>query len=204
MNETLITRLFQLAQEVPYRECLRLRYTDQPEVVLTRQDLIAAIRYAAQQLQTAGAQAGDLVIIVQRDLLALVSTFFAACHLGAIPSILPFATEKLDPHRYRGAMAALIHLSHPAILATDRFVVEDVRALLPSDEDKLPNIAVVEGWNGDETPREISGHVSDPNAIALLQHSSGTTGLQKGVALSHRAIFEQLMRTARPLASLTM
>ena len=27
-----------------------------------------------------------------------------------------------------------------------------------------------------------------PDDIALLQHSSGTTGLQKGVALSHRAI----------------
>ena len=26
----------------------------------------------------------------------------------------------------------------------------------------------------------------------LLQHSSGTTGLQKGVALSHQAVFNQL------------
>jgi acyl-CoA synthetase (AMP-forming)/AMP-acid ligase II len=30
------------------------------------------------------------------------------------------------------------------------------------------------------------------NDIALLQHSSGSTGLQKGVALSHQAIFNQL------------
>jgi acyl-CoA synthetase (AMP-forming)/AMP-acid ligase II len=32
----------------------------------------------------------------------------------------------------------------------------------------------------------------DPDDIALLQHSSGTTGLQKGVALSHRAVLSQL------------
>src|SRR5574341_1343101 len=192
MSDTLITLLLQLAQEAPDRECLRLRYTDQPEVVLTRQDLIAAIRHAAQQLQMAGAQPSDLVIIVQRDLLALVSSFFAASCLGAIPSILPFATEKLDPQRYRGGMGALIQLSHPAVLATDPLVVEDVRALLPSDEERLPSIAIVEGWNRDEAPRRISAHASDPDAIALLQHSSGTTGLQKGVALSHRAIFDQL------------
>ncbi len=32
----------------------------------------------------------------------------------------------------------------------------------------------------------------DPEEIALLQHSSGTTGLQKGIALSHRSVFNQL------------
>jgi acyl-CoA synthetase (AMP-forming)/AMP-acid ligase II len=34
--------------------------------------------------------------------------------------------------------------------------------------------------------------VTDPDAIVLLQHSSGTTGLQKGVALSHRAVLNQV------------
>ena len=31
-----------------------------------------------------------------------------------------------------------------------------------------------------------------PSDIVLLQHSSGTTGLQKGVALSHQAVFNQI------------
>src|SRR6185436_5952012 len=34
---------------------------------------------------------------------------------------------------------------------------------------------------------------------ALLQHSSGTTGLQKGVALSHRAVLNQLDRYAESI-----
>jgi acyl-CoA synthetase (AMP-forming)/AMP-acid ligase II len=38
-----------------------------------------------------------------------------------------------------------------------------------------------------------------PDEIALLQHSSGTTGLQKGVALSHQAVFNQLGSYAEAL-----
>lgn len=192
MTTTLVNQLLQLAGESPQRECLRLRYSDQPEDVLSRQDLMAAIRHAASQLQAAGARPGDLVIIVQRDLLVLVATFFGASLLGAIPSILPFATEKLEPSRYREAMAALIRVSHPAILATDLLVESDVRALLPSSEPNLPTVVVLQRWDGaQEYPAETYAG-SNPEQIALLQHSSGTTGLQKGVALSHRAIFEQL------------
>jgi acyl-CoA synthetase (AMP-forming)/AMP-acid ligase II len=38
----------------------------------------------------------------------------------------------------------------------------------------------------------LAGMVCKPEDIVLLQHSSGTTGLQKGVALSHQAVFNQL------------
>jgi fatty-acyl-CoA synthase len=38
----------------------------------------------------------------------------------------------------------------------------------------------------------MRGRERRPEDIVLLQHSSGTTGLQKGVALSHQAVFRQL------------
>ncbi len=38
----------------------------------------------------------------------------------------------------------------------------------------------------------LRGRERAPEDIVLLQHSSGTTGLQKGVALSHAAVFRQL------------
>ena len=38
----------------------------------------------------------------------------------------------------------------------------------------------------------LAGFSRNPEDIVLLQHSSGTTGLQKGVALSHQAVFNQL------------
>jgi acyl-CoA synthetase (AMP-forming)/AMP-acid ligase II len=38
----------------------------------------------------------------------------------------------------------------------------------------------------------LAGLKRSPQDIVLLQHSSGTTGLQKGVALSHAAVYNQL------------
>src|SRR6185312_7814299 len=44
------------------------------------------------------------------------------------------------------------------------------------DPETVPAIASTDPWHG------------NADDVAVLQHSSGTTGLQKGVALSHRAI----------------
>jgi acyl-CoA synthetase (AMP-forming)/AMP-acid ligase II len=60
---------------------------------------------------------------------------------------------------------------------------DSVRAVLISDQ-----------VDGPQTPDfgTLSGLQRQPEEIVLLQHSSGTTGLQKGVALSHQAVFNQL------------
>jgi fatty-acyl-CoA synthase len=39
----------------------------------------------------------------------------------------------------------------------------------------------------------------NPNALCLIQHSSGTTGLQKPVALSHRVVLDHMERLGRAI-----
>ena len=46
----------------------------------------------------------------------------------------------------------------------------------------------------------LQGFKSGQDDVVLLQHSSGTTGLQKGVALSHQAVFNQLDAYGKSLA----
>ena len=50
-----------------------------------------------------------------------------------------------------------------------------------------------------ETDVPFSPKPVDPGQIALLQHSSGTTGLKKGMALSHRAILNQIRAYAETI-----
>jgi acyl-CoA synthetase (AMP-forming)/AMP-acid ligase II len=68
--------------------------------------------------------------------------------------------------------------------------VNSIKAFLASD-----NIPPASDLNPDRFP----GLQRNPDEIVLLQHSSGTTGLQKGVALSHQAIQNQLSSYAKAL-----
>jgi len=191
MSATLAQQLYENALDAPGRELIRCCLLDGEDRALSRAEFYNAAQAAGRRFAEAGASAGDLVIIVQQDMLALTASFFGAALIGAVPSILPFATEKLDPVRYAESMAALLKLAQPKLLATDPVTLNDVSGLLP-DEYAL-NIVVINSdaldLSGDLQPPPSS---PDAESVALLQHSSGTTGLQKGVALSHTAIFDQL------------
>ncbi|MBC7814623.1 MAG: AMP-binding protein, partial [Burkholderiales bacterium] len=189
MIRTIPERLQDLAQAAPEREILRYRFLDGSEIVLTRAELLKLAESTAEQLEEAGASDGDIVAIVQRHPLALIGTFFGITGIAAVPSILPFATEKLHPDRYQASMAALFDLVQPALLVTEPELYDEVAALLPSPAPEKPTLLSIDVGAQCAAPLQP---ISDPDAIALLQHSSGTTGLQKGVALSHRAIFDQL------------
>lgn len=146
-------------------------------------------RYAAA-LTDKGIAPRDLVIIAHTQNLESIYAFWGAMLIGAIPSMFSTLTEKLDPDVYTRNMAELVTLS-------------DVRAIVTTD-DFAPTLrrtvhCAVYGSSemqaqGDGVP--ASAH---PDATALLQHSSGTTGLQKGVALSHRAVLNQLASYSQSL-----
>jgi fatty-acyl-CoA synthase len=189
---TLPERLTALAEAAPTRESLRVVTPGEADLVLTRAAFFSASREAADRLAGAGVGPADLAILVQRDVAALAMCFFGASLLGAIPSIMPFQTEKLHPDRYRAAMSALIDLSEPRAVITESALRADVAALLPGGGPHLVSLDRADLLNIAHPP--TVDHAIDPESIALLQHSSGTTGLQKGVALSHRAIFEQIER----------
>ena len=121
--------------------------------------------------------------------LDLIYSFWGAALLGAIPSIFPFLTEKLDPDLYRLRVKLLVEHSAAKAVVTYPDNYAPLADLLSGTNSLLLSTADDPGISFD------SGHVNldiVPDDIALLQHSSGSTGLQKGVALSHRAVLRQI------------
>jgi acyl-CoA synthetase (AMP-forming)/AMP-acid ligase II len=128
--------------------------------------------------------------------------------MGAIPSMFPTLTEKLDPQVYMRGMAELARLSGvAAVLTTDAFAPTLQphlpcpvfgSAALNRGDPQIGQIKQVsekeEIWRGPQPDSVLKSAESAQSAdqIAFLQHSSGTTGLQKGVALSHTAVLNQL------------
>ena len=168
--------------------------TEKEPVVISRRCFRRQIQSRAAALRELGLQPRDLIVIAHDQSLESIYAFWAAMLLGAIPSMFPTLTEKLDPDVYMSSVAELVRLSDvAAVLTNDDFALA-LRSRLPcpvySATDLIASRRPDEQPSDDAAPPALTTAL--PGEIAFLQHSSGTTGLQKGVALSHAAVLNQL------------
>jgi acyl-CoA synthetase (AMP-forming)/AMP-acid ligase II len=160
--------------------------TGRPDRIISRAEFTHQVKTYAAGLADHGIQPRDLVIIAHLQSLDSIYAFWGAVYLGAIPSMFPTLTEKLDADLYIKSMAQLVALS-------------GVRAIFTHDA-FAPQLAAQVSCPVLSTTQLVAyQHVSFPSPyqgesdeVVFLQHSSGTTGLQKGVALSHSAVLNQL------------
>lgn len=160
---------------------------------VTYHALVEGAAAYAEAIEQAGIQPGDVVILILQHGSDLIHAFFGAVLCGAIPSIMPFLTEKLLPERYRADLASLISITKPAAILTYPEFESEVRSALV-EGDSVRAVIVSDEVAESTVPDfdKLAGLKRKTEDIVLLQHSSGTTGLQKGVALSHQAVFNQL------------
>lgn len=192
---TLIHALTRRAELRPEAPALTYVERDQHQTIRAGQ-FFDEVRSAAGGLAAQGIRAGDLVIFVLPHSLDLIYGFWGAVWLGAIPSIFPFLTEKLDPDLYRARVKILVEHSGAKAVVTYPAFYDDLADLLEGIDCRLISSADLHLPGA-----QISDNASlGPEDIALLQHSSGSTGLQKGVALSHRAVLRQVKAYGQAIA----
>ena len=192
-DNTLIHPVMNRAKSQPDRTVLIMVDQNGSEIeVSARQFHRQAVSYA-KALQKIGVGPEDLVILVLKHSQVLLSAFWGALYLGAIPSIFPFLTEKLDPDLYMQRVKMLVaNEGAKAVITFPDF--KDALTGLLSEVDCLVLSTDEVPESGVDALEEETTFWQNPSAekIAFLQHSSGTTGLQKGVALSHRAVLNQI------------
>jgi fatty-acyl-CoA synthase len=190
---TIPERLRHIYQAAPDQTAVRLLHNQLPDQVLTYRDLLHNAAGYANALGLAGIQPGEVVILILQHGQDLVTSFFGAILHGAVPSIMPFLTEKLSPEQYRRSLSALFEITRPAAVVTYPEFLSEVQAAISAHSSIRSLLLCTEIQPvPDLDPLQLAGFVRSPEDIVLLQHSSGTTGLQKGVALSHQAVFNQL------------
>lgn len=148
-------------------------------------------RFAAG-FSAAGVKPQTIVLIFLSHGVDLLPIFFGAQWVGAIPSYMPPLSPRQDHVSYLKTHAELIAHIEPALVIAD----PEVAAVLPCSNTRV--------LTPDELLRACDAEIDEPPTIgpediALLQHSSGTTGLKKGVALSYRAILAQIESYRRAL-----
>lgn len=129
---------------------------------------------------------GALVLIFLRHVPELYGSFLGAMLGGFRPSFMPCTSPKQDPRLYWSSHTTLFGRIRPAVVVADRATLAEMQANgLDLSRSRLVAIE-------DVVPAQPSWADPSEDDIGLLQHSSGTTGLKKGVALSYRAIATQL------------
>lgn len=185
--------------EDPGRTAIHLIGADGEEA-LSFHDLLLKAGAYARAFEHAGIQRGEVVVIILEHGADLLQAFLGGILMGVIPSIMPFLTEKLAPERYRESLSALIAITEPAAILTYPAFIEEVNTALREGDSVRVVLDSSSVAQDEELAIEmLAGMNSKPEDIVFLQHSSGTTGLQKGVALSHRAVINQVTAYAEAI-----
>ncbi|MCL5995786.1 MAG: AMP-binding protein [Chloroflexi bacterium] len=103
--------------ECPERVTVHLMQSRQDDLPITYQQLLEGAAGYARALELAGVRPGGVVVVILQHGADLLYAFWGAVLHGAVPSIMPFLTEKLAPERYRQDLAALVRTTGPAAQA---------------------------------------------------------------------------------------
>lgn len=184
---TLTGALEALVRERPDFECLTIVQRDGGDDAVSLRALWQRAQCVRATLQHRRLAPGRGVLLILPTGVELVSAYFGAMLAGDVPSLLAGPTNRFaDAGTYARLVRALVGKADAAAIYCD----DDVAALLRATLD----------WDGVIlTPREVVAEAApgatgaaDPDGVATMQYSSGSTGIPKGVLLTHRAMLNNI------------
>jgi len=176
---TFAERLSTIYSRTPDQIAITLQFSGRDDLQLTYEQLLRGSERYARTLEREGIQPGEVVVLILQHGEDLVYSFWGTILRGSIPSIMPFLTEKLSPERYKADLSALISITKPTVIVTYPEFEGEVRAAL-QEGDSVRSVIVTDRI---KPPSEVDfaslqGMRGKSEDTVLLQHSSGTTGLQ--------------------------
>jgi acyl-CoA synthetase (AMP-forming)/AMP-acid ligase II len=167
------------------------------EEAVTAGRMARRIAGAAAGLRAAGLPARAVVPVVGTTSAGLWSAFVGAMAADLIPSIMPSPTHKTHVPTYvRNLTALMARYRSQALLCADEFSA--LLAPVLGEASPGTRLLSLEGLPA-EADTDAVAPSSQAADVAFLQHSSGSTGVPKGVALSHAAVVGHLQRYAEAI-----
>ncbi len=149
----------------------------------TFEQLNAVSSHTASALKAAGVEQGDRVALLTKNCRECFELLFACNKIGAIFTGLNWRLASSEIH-------AIVQDAQPKIIV----VSADETALLTEETRSLACIQQIitlgdefQNWRN-RASNSDPGHAGEPDEVALLLYTSGTTGLPKGVMLTNRGM----------------
>jgi fatty-acyl-CoA synthase len=184
------------AEDTPHREAIVHWTASEAPFRWPWGELVEQSMRLSAHLSQSGVGAGQVCGLIFRHHKFFYPLYMAVAALGAIPAVLAYPNNRLHPDKFRAGLEGMSRQSGLDWVLTERALEEAVAPLLTRAGTTVRGMLFpIDGASGSIDGRSLPPHPScSPDSTCLLQHSSGTTGLQKGVALSHRAILEHVDR----------
>ncbi len=203
-SSTLWTQWMDLAQAVPEAQAVVHWTAGEDPFRWRRGDLlVAASRYAVRLLER-GIRRGDVCALIIRHHRDFYPLYAGVSAIGALPAVLAYPNARLHPAKLREGLVGMSRRSGLDWLLVDRQLEPAVRPLTDGVESTIRDLLFPLEWNcgagAGETMEAFQTPDVEPDMPCLLQHSSGTTGLQKPVMLSHRAVLEHVSAYGETIA----
>ncbi|MFS7971271.1 putative acid--thiol ligase [Helianthus anomalus] len=156
-------------------------------VVHTYADVELTSRKVASALHQHGINKGDVIMILLPNSPEFVYSFFGASYLGAVSTMAnPFFTSAETIKQAKASNAKIIVTQASHVPKIKEYAAENSIKIVCIDSAPEGCLHFTELVSGDETKLpevEIS-----PDDVVALPYSSGTTGLPKGVMLTHKGL----------------
>ncbi len=184
-----------IAEKDPAREAIIHWVTGEEPVRWTYSEIIQTADKFSRLLKKQGIKEGEVCAIIIKHNPYFYPLYMGIVGIGALPAVLAYPNPRLHPDKFREGLAGMSQRSGLDWILTEKSMEDVIRPFIDRDGSTIKELLFPMEWDLDsENHPELEEEIAtirkniDPESPLLLQHSSGTTGLQKPVVLSHKAV----------------
>jgi len=190
------------AEQEPHKEVVVHYVAGEEPYRWTWGEILRVSSLYAEALKGQGVRKGDICAIIIRHHKDFYPIYMGISALGALPAVLAYPNSRLHPDKFRQGLEGMVKRSGLDYVLTEKELGPVVNPMVSGTGSTIRAVLYPLGWSLEGKVAEclpsIKGDWGD--APCLLQHSSGTTGLQKAVVLTHRAVLEHVRHYGKAIS----